>query len=68
MASYVPICIKRLKSKNFKTDKNIIKQQSKTLFYKNSFLTFNHIWLLGQKIFPYHQTKLSNVDKAKLKN
>lgn len=35
------------KLNSFKTAQNSIKQKSKTLFYRNSFLAYNHIRPLG---------------------
>lgn len=56
---------------NFKTTQNQIRQQSKIMFYKNSFLAINQIRFLAQTSISLPTTKRktnpnSNVDLAKL--
>lgn len=55
-----------LNSTNLKSVQNSIRLQSKAMFYKTFFSTYNHIRLLGQTISPFHQTKPSNANYTKL--
>lgn len=60
MLSFVKISTP-LKFANFKTIQNTIRQQTKKMFHRTPFLTFNHIRLLDQTI------SLSSIIKRKTK-